>query len=174
MQPEDMEHVPDLVPNDAGGSNMGREGWLGWVTGAHINAQFAEQELRRALEVLEGRVAVSRPFSSWNRPISTEIYLCHACSCHEMLTTMTAGQEMRADPTTPYSRLSDDMNHINPALTESLTQLMCGGACMHVTPLGIDRRQLSVERGDCQLSGAIVRDPRERRATVVVPYYMHS
>jgi hypothetical protein len=27
---------------------------------------------------------VSRPFSSWNRPILTEIYLCHACSCHEI------------------------------------------------------------------------------------------
>ena len=35
--------------------------------------------------------------------------------------------EMRADPTTPYSRLSDDMNHINPALTETLCQQMLGG-----------------------------------------------
>ena len=34
---------------------------------------------------------------------------------------------MRADPTTPYSRLSDDMNHINPALTETLCQQMLGG-----------------------------------------------
>eukprot|EP01047_Picozoa_sp_COSAG01_P027591 COSAG01_NODE_1825_length_9137_cov_246.763886_9_plen_223_part_00 len=36
---------------------------------------------------------VSRPFPSWNRSISTEIYLCHACSCHEMLRTETAGQD---------------------------------------------------------------------------------
>jgi hypothetical protein len=27
---------------------------------------------------------VSRPFPSWNRPILTDIYLCHACSCHEI------------------------------------------------------------------------------------------
>ena len=26
---------------------------------------------------------VSRPFSSWNRPILTEIYLCDACSCQK-------------------------------------------------------------------------------------------
>ena len=27
---------------------------------------------------------VSRPFPSWNRSILTEIYLCHACSYHEV------------------------------------------------------------------------------------------
>jgi hypothetical protein len=36
--------------------------------------------------------------------------------------------EMRTDPTTPTTRLSDDMNHINPAhCTEALVQLMLGG-----------------------------------------------
>jgi hypothetical protein len=34
---------------------------------------------------------------------------------------------MRADPTTPDTRLSDDMNHLNPACTERLTELMLGG-----------------------------------------------
>ena len=34
---------------------------------------------------------------------------------------------MRADTTTPDTRLSDDPNHINPATTEALTQLMLGG-----------------------------------------------
>jgi hypothetical protein len=34
---------------------------------------------------------------------------------------------MRADLTTPDTRLSDDPNHINPATTEVLTQLMLGG-----------------------------------------------
>lgn len=34
---------------------------------------------------------------------------------------------MRADLTTPDTRLSDDPNHINPAVTETLTQLMLGG-----------------------------------------------
>jgi hypothetical protein len=36
-------------------------------------------------------------------------------------------QWLRNDPTTPDTRLSDDMNHINPATTETLTQLMLGG-----------------------------------------------
>eukprot|EP01047_Picozoa_sp_COSAG01_P012766 COSAG01_NODE_583_length_15194_cov_5.640808_5_plen_365_part_00 len=35
---------------------------------------------------------VSRPFPSWNRSIVTKIYLCHACSCQEILRTETAGQ----------------------------------------------------------------------------------
>jgi hypothetical protein len=34
---------------------------------------------------------------------------------------------MRQDTTTPDTRLSDDMNRINPATTEALTQLMLGG-----------------------------------------------
>eukprot|EP01049_Picozoa_sp_SAG25_P001979 SAG25_NODE_97_length_15788_cov_5.361910_4_plen_479_part_00 len=29
-----------------------------------------------------GLIVVSRAFPSWNRSILTEIYLCHACSCH--------------------------------------------------------------------------------------------
>ena len=36
-------------------------------------------------------------------------------------------EEMRADTATPDTRLSDDMNHINPAVTENLTKLMLGG-----------------------------------------------
>jgi hypothetical protein len=35
--------------------------------------------------------------------------------------------EMAADASTPDTRLSDDMNHINPAKTETLTQLLLGG-----------------------------------------------
>ena len=34
---------------------------------------------------------------------------------------------MRADTASPDTRLSDDMNHINPAVTENLTKLMLGG-----------------------------------------------
>jgi hypothetical protein len=47
---------------------------------------------------------VSRPFSSWNRPILAEIYLCHACSCHEILRVKTPRQggeqqqEQEAEP----------------------------------------------------------------------------
>ncbi len=36
-------------------------------------------------------------------------------------------EEMAADTCSPDTRLSDDMNHINPAKTETLTQLMLGG-----------------------------------------------
>ena len=39
----------------------------------------------------------------------------------------TLAPRMRADTTTPDTRLSDDMNGINPATTESLTRLMLGG-----------------------------------------------
>jgi hypothetical protein len=34
---------------------------------------------------------------------------------------------MRQDTTTPDTRLSDDMNRLNPAITEALTELMLGG-----------------------------------------------
>jgi galactose mutarotase-like enzyme len=37
-------------------------------------------------------MAVSRPFPSWNRSMLTEICLCHACSCPEILRTETGGQ----------------------------------------------------------------------------------
>jgi hypothetical protein len=35
-------------------------------------------------EEMEAAMEVSRPFSPWNRPILTEIYLCDACSCQEI------------------------------------------------------------------------------------------
>jgi hypothetical protein len=45
-------------------------------------------EIRQAQDAAEegreGVSGVSRAFPSWNRPISTEIYLCHACSDHEL------------------------------------------------------------------------------------------
>jgi hypothetical protein len=47
-------------------------------------------------------LAVSRPFPSWNRSILTEIYLCHACSCREILRTETAWQ---ANPEFPGSQV---------------------------------------------------------------------
>jgi|EP01049_Picozoa_sp_SAG25_P010778 hypothetical protein len=40
---------------------------------------------------------VSRPFPSQSRSILTEIYLCHACSCQEILRTETAGQESESE-----------------------------------------------------------------------------
>eukprot|EP01047_Picozoa_sp_COSAG01_P032831 COSAG01_NODE_2388_length_7779_cov_127.916384_13_plen_183_part_00 len=70
-----------------------------------VAAAEAEVAARAALAAAEARAAeadgraaaadaraVSRPFPSWNRSILTEIFLCHACSCQEILRTETAGQ----------------------------------------------------------------------------------
>jgi hypothetical protein len=46
-----------------------------WDSGATLN--------RGMVRPMTGIALVSRPFLSWNRPILTEIYLCHACSYHE-------------------------------------------------------------------------------------------
>ena len=59
--------------------------------------------------------------------------------------------EMRADSTTPDTRLSDDMNGLNPAVTENLTRLMLGGL-----PTGRDGHSLH-----CRLRYF---DPDRRRA----------
>lgn len=45
----------------------------------------------------------------------------------ELATVRQKVELMRQDTTSPDTRLSDDMNHINPATTETLTQLMLGG-----------------------------------------------
>jgi hypothetical protein len=64
-------------------------------------AEAADERLRSTVAALlsgaaspmvELRCKVSRPFSSWNWPILTEIYLCHACSCQEILRVETARQ----------------------------------------------------------------------------------
>jgi hypothetical protein len=60
--------------------------WLLSVRDELFECQAVNSQLRVSL-------AVSRPFSSWNRSILTEIYLCHACSCQEILRTKTAGQD---------------------------------------------------------------------------------
>ncbi|MDE0078866.1 MAG: hypothetical protein OXO50_15205 [Caldilineaceae bacterium] len=56
---------------------------------------------------------------------------------------------MRADTATPDTRLSDDMNHINPAVTESLTRLMLGGIPTGRTggPLHCRLRYFDPDRG---------------------------
>eukprot|EP01047_Picozoa_sp_COSAG01_P078038 COSAG01_NODE_14273_length_1474_cov_1.242182_1_plen_243_part_10 len=60
----------------------------------HLDRE-AEPTDRSAVE------AVSRAFPSWKRSTLTEIYLCHACSCHEILRAETPGQvvdHVRARP----------------------------------------------------------------------------
>ena len=59
---------------------------------ARIIERHPEMELVDATPRLGAPgLAVSRPFSSWGRQILTEIYLCDACSCHEILRVKTAG-----------------------------------------------------------------------------------
>ena len=51
------------------------------------------RRVKRAIAEADQLAPVSRPFSSWNRPVLTEIYLCHACSCQDIiLRAETAGQ----------------------------------------------------------------------------------
>jgi hypothetical protein len=45
----------------------------------------------------------------------------------DLLALRARADEMHRDPTTPDTRMSDDPNHLNPAITETLTQLMLGG-----------------------------------------------
>jgi hypothetical protein len=69
-----------------------------WSTFSH----FSDEELE----------SVSRPFPSWNRFILTEIYLCHACSCQEILRTETAGQgiaEIRSEHAGPTISFTEQM-----------------------------------------------------------------
>ena len=46
---------------------------------------------------------------------------------HDLAMVRHKMELMRADTTTPDTRLSDNMNHINPATTDALIQLMLGG-----------------------------------------------
>jgi hypothetical protein len=65
---------------------------------------------------------VSRPFPSWNRSILTEIYLCHACSCQEILRTETAGQVAAAGGTLNDTALpKQDGLNMWPALRSPTT-----------------------------------------------------
>jgi len=45
----------------------------------------------------------------------------------DLLAVRRRVEDLRRDPTTPDTRLSDDPNYLNPAVTETLTQLMLGG-----------------------------------------------
>jgi hypothetical protein len=79
-----------------GGGGAGADGAGGADAGVGAHARCPGAGLRGAGAAGEG--AVSRPFPSWNRSMLTEIYLCHACSCQEILRTETAGQGAGATP----------------------------------------------------------------------------
>jgi hypothetical protein len=128
--------------NVSGGGRSPTRSPLGWASGKHGGANLGKKpshELDPAKVALMGTDeyyaswdvfgllrAVSRPFPSWNRSILTDIYLCHACSCQEILRMETAGQDddefdhPHADPLTMHAAgqvghvtfMTDDGNHV--------------------------------------------------------------
>ena len=78
---------------------VGSFGWFRGGCGVGVRcAGLGVGEVIKAWDLaLADMRKVSRPCSSWNRPILTEIFLCHVCSCQEILRVKTAGQgEKRA------------------------------------------------------------------------------
>jgi phage-related tail protein len=59
---------------------------------AQMRDAVAELSEALAHERRQNSELVSGPFPSWNRSILTEIYLCHVCSCQEILRVETARQ----------------------------------------------------------------------------------
>jgi hypothetical protein len=80
---DDSTGASDMTFKQQSETSLTRVQILDFSTQSHINF---EAEIHYPEDV-------SRPFPSWNRSILTEIYRCHACSCHEILRTDTAGQE---------------------------------------------------------------------------------
>eukprot|EP01047_Picozoa_sp_COSAG01_P013417 COSAG01_NODE_629_length_14689_cov_298.955517_7_plen_370_part_00 len=120
------------VPGAGGGGEDPPDHWtLGWAAVPLFawNGRFGsgQQQLRlwpeRAEAIAEAE-GVSRPFPSWNRSILAEIYLCHACSCQEILRTETAGQgghrpDDWAVPARPAARsVAQNLHHQNPLVVE--------------------------------------------------------
>jgi hypothetical protein len=72
-----------------------------WCTGSGVSLAVPDvcllalsvRAMRRAALSTAASCAntVSRPFPPWNRSMLTEFYLCHACSCPEILKTQTGG-----------------------------------------------------------------------------------
>jgi hypothetical protein len=99
--------------------------------------------------ILELRMAddVRRPFPSWNRSILTEIYLCHACSCQEILRAETAGQV----PYT-YSALASGMDAVAQPLrsSSSNTSEAAGNGCVDSQDdfAAFEKAMESMEHGD--------------------------
>eukprot|EP01047_Picozoa_sp_COSAG01_P034645 COSAG01_NODE_2611_length_7384_cov_7.141386_6_plen_349_part_00 len=63
----------------------GRPGTMALGSGdAPLHHLMAARTQSTSTISLDSDVTVSRPFPSWDRPILTEIYLCHAWSCQEI------------------------------------------------------------------------------------------
>jgi hypothetical protein len=120
------------------------------------------REGEEALDRLD-RAPVSQPFPSWIRSTLTEIYLCHACSCQEILRTETAGQvewrgaleHERSKLRAYYIQASQEVGGITALLAAAPRPARapcpapfgrCGGA------LSVERCQLSRWRRACSRS----------------------
>eukprot|EP01043_Picozoa_sp_COSAG02_P076597 COSAG02_NODE_16348_length_1091_cov_0.740927_1_plen_113_part_00 len=77
----------DVVCTGGGGSLATKE------TGGEGEGEGEEERRRRELEAL---AAVRRPVASLLAAVWTELYLCHVCSCQEILTRTVRGQEKDA------------------------------------------------------------------------------
>jgi hypothetical protein len=63
------------------------------VSADDVASSASQQQMpRRGGPPMQRAMQVSRAFPSWNRPILAEIYLCHACSDHEISRMETPGQ----------------------------------------------------------------------------------
>jgi hypothetical protein len=62
------------------------------ITEGEDAMQFLLQQLDTHQGQITSSFCVSRAFPSWNRSILTEIYLCHACSYHEIEDGNAPGQ----------------------------------------------------------------------------------
>eukprot|EP01047_Picozoa_sp_COSAG01_P040508 COSAG01_NODE_3416_length_6122_cov_11.318114_3_plen_105_part_00 len=68
---------------------------------------------------------MSRPFSSWNRPILTEIYLCHACSCHKMEDRNGRAGSCGSSTYSSIRRASAAFSMPTDILTEAIHRCFC-------------------------------------------------
>ena len=64
------------------------------------------------MEALYPRMAVSRPFPSWNRSILTDISLCHACSCQEILRAEPCGRPGGGHPPPHHGVFTSDLEAV--------------------------------------------------------------
>jgi hypothetical protein len=76
---------------------------------------------RSALELLPQRPRWTAFLDGDDRSYPVEALQAELASVRERM------ERVRSDPTTPDTRLSDDPNELNPATTETLTELMLGG-----------------------------------------------
>jgi hypothetical protein len=103
--------------------SYGDEGWYNFSPG-----RFAHGALEIYYWTMDGRDRERVPRSDWLSFLEGQNpdYPARALQ-QDFADLRRKVEEMHNDTTSPDTRMSDDMNHINPATTETLTQLMLGG-----------------------------------------------